>query len=36
VFFHPKFTHGVLLQVIKKNLILPDGSPNPEVALGEE
>ena len=36
VFFHPKFTHGVLIQVIKKNLILPDGSPNPEVALGEE
>lgn len=36
VFFHPKYTHGVLLQVIKKNVILPDGSPNLEVALEEE
>ncbi len=36
VFFHPKYTHGVLLQVIKKNVILPDGSPNLEVAVEKE
>jgi methylmalonyl-CoA/ethylmalonyl-CoA epimerase len=36
VFFHPKFTHGVLLQVIKKNIILPDGSPNLKLAAEEE
>jgi hypothetical protein len=36
VFFHPKHTHGVLLQVIKKNVILPDGSPNLELALEED
>nr|MDO8083098.1 VOC family protein [Candidatus Freyarchaeota archaeon] len=36
VFFHPKSTHGVLLQVIKKNILLPDGSPNLELAMEEE
>jgi methylmalonyl-CoA/ethylmalonyl-CoA epimerase len=36
VFFHPKFTNGVLLQVIKKNVILPDGSPNLKIAMEEE
>ncbi|MFX0125359.1 MAG: VOC family protein [Candidatus Hodarchaeota archaeon] len=28
VFFHPKSTHGVLIQLLKKNILLPDGSPN--------
>ncbi|MFW9854566.1 MAG: VOC family protein [Candidatus Thorarchaeota archaeon] len=31
VFFHPKTAHGVLLQLMKKGLLLPDGSPNLEV-----
>lgn len=28
VFFHPKSAHGVLIQLMKKGLLLPDGSPN--------
>ena len=28
VFFHPKSTHGVLIQLLKKDILLPDGSPN--------
>ncbi|MFW9778088.1 MAG: VOC family protein [Candidatus Heimdallarchaeota archaeon] len=31
VFFHPKTAHGVLLQLMKKRLLHPDGSPNLEV-----
>jgi methylmalonyl-CoA epimerase len=31
VFFHPKTAHGVLLQLMKKDLLLPDGSPNLDV-----
>ncbi|UCE13251.1 MAG: VOC family protein [Candidatus Heimdallarchaeota archaeon] len=31
VFFHPKSTHGVLIQLMKKDLLLPDGSPNFDV-----
>ncbi len=34
VFFHPKSAHGVLIQLMKKNLLLPDGSPNLEVVTG--
>ncbi|MFX0013917.1 MAG: VOC family protein [Promethearchaeota archaeon] len=30
VFFHPKSAHGVLIQLLKKNILLPDGSPNIE------
>jgi len=33
VFFHPKHAHGVLLQVVKKGLFLPDGEINPETLL---
>lgn len=28
VFFHPKSAHGVLIQLMKKHILLPDGSPN--------
>ncbi len=28
VFFHPKSSHGVLIQLMKKNIFLSDGSPN--------
>ena len=28
VFFHPKSAHGVLIQLLKKDILLPDGSPN--------
>ncbi len=35
VFFHPKSANGVLMQVIKKGILLPDGSPNLEVAMNE-
>ena len=28
VFFHPKPAHGVLIQLLKKDILLPDGSPN--------
>ncbi len=31
VFFHPKSAHGVLIQLMKKNVLLPDGSPNLKV-----
>ncbi|MFX1516143.1 MAG: VOC family protein [Promethearchaeota archaeon] len=31
VFFHPKTTQGVLIQLLKKNVLLPDGSPNFDV-----
>lgn len=31
VFFHPKSTYGVLIQLMKKNVLLPDGSPNLDV-----
>ncbi|MBS7288642.1 MAG: VOC family protein [Candidatus Freyarchaeota archaeon] len=30
VFFHPKHAHGVLLQLVKEGLFLPDGEINPE------
>ncbi|MEM1658518.1 MAG: VOC family protein [Candidatus Jordarchaeales archaeon] len=30
VFFHPKHAHGVLIQVIKRGLFLPDGKINPK------
>lgn len=30
VFFHPKHAHGVLIQLVKKGLFLPDGRINPE------
>lgn len=36
VFLHPKSSHGVLIQLMKKNLLLPDGSPNLEVALSDD
>ncbi|MFX0173728.1 MAG: VOC family protein [Candidatus Hodarchaeota archaeon] len=28
VFLHPKSAHGVLIQLLHKNILLPDGSPN--------
>ncbi len=31
VFFHPKHAHGVLLQVVRKGLFLPDGRINEEL-----
>ncbi|MFX0084394.1 MAG: VOC family protein [Candidatus Hodarchaeota archaeon] len=36
VFFHPKFSNGVLLQVMKKGILLPDGSPNLEIAMKDD
>ena len=31
VFFHPKSTQGVLIQLLKKDVLLSDGSPNFDV-----
>ncbi len=31
VFFHPKSAHGVLIQLLKKNILLSDGSPNLDI-----
>ncbi len=31
VFFHPKSAHGVLIQLLKKNVLLVNGSPNLDV-----
>ncbi|MFW9997137.1 MAG: VOC family protein [Candidatus Odinarchaeota archaeon] len=36
VFFHPKSTHGVLIQLLKKGVLLPDGSPNLDAVSGKE
>ncbi len=36
VFFHPKAANGVLFQVMKKGILLPDGSPNIELVMKDD